>query len=92
MITPNFDKQAEKLLITPVRNWKISIKLQTSLVMMSQTSYWEWITYHFILKINHKQIVPEIQFSTEQYFCEVVPNAAVFIVVFQVHVDYFILN
>ena len=43
------------------------MKLQTSLVIMSQTSYWEWITYHFILRINHKQIVPEIQFSTVQY-------------------------
>ena len=68
---------------------KILMKLQTSLVMMSQTSYWEWITFHFILRRNHKQFVPEIQFSTVQYFCEVVPNAAVFIVVFQVHVNLF---
>ena len=46
------------------------------------------MTYHFILRINHKQVVPEIQKSTVQYFCEAVPNAAVFIVVFQLHVNY----
>ena len=45
---------------------------------MSHTSYWEWITYHFILRINHKPFVPEIQsYGTVLYFCKAVPNARV---------------
>ena len=33
-----------------------------------------------------------VKYSTVLYFCEAVPNAAVFIVVFQVYVNYFILK
>ena len=40
------------------------------------------------MRINHKPIVAEIQLSTVQYST----NAAVFIVVFQVYVNYFILK
>ena len=33
-----------------------------------------------------------VQFSTALYFCKAVPHAAVFIVIFQVYVNYFILK
>ena len=33
-----------------------------------------------------------VQYSTGLYFCEAVPNAAVFIVVFQVYANYLILK
>ena len=41
MKTPNFDKQAEKFLITPVKKRKKYQCKLTSLVMMSHTSYLE---------------------------------------------------
>ena len=33
-----------------------------------------------------------VQFNTAMYFCKAVPHAAVFIVAFQVYVNYFILK
>ena len=49
--------------------------------------------FHTIFfRINHESLVSEIQERTALYFCKAVPHAAVFIVVFQVYVNYFILK
>ena len=65
MKTPNFDKQAEKVFITPVKKLKninvIDMTGHGYVVLMPHTSFWERIRYHFILRIYHKPIVPEIQ-------------------------------
>ena len=62
MKTPNFDKQTEKFLITPVK------KLKKYQCVIDITSHDD--PYHFILRINHipfyfennhKPVVPEIQ-------------------------------
>ena len=60
MITPNSEKQAEKLLITPVRNWKSIDEIADITGHDVPNQLLRMNHNHFILRINHKQIVPEI--------------------------------
>ena len=61
METPNFDKQAEKFLVTQVKKLK---KINVIDITGHDVPY---LTYHFILRINHKPVAPEMQQSTVQY-------------------------
>ena len=90
MKTPNYDKQAEKFFITLVK------KLKKNINVIDITSH--DVPYQ-LLRVNHIPFYFENKSQTSctrnaisaaLYFCKVVPNAAVFIVVFQVYVYYFI--
>ena len=80
MKTLNFDKQAEKFLITPAKKLKnISVIDITGHDVLYQ-----------LLRMNH--IPFYFENKSQNNFCEAVPNAAVFIVVFQMHVNYLALK
>ena len=84
MKTPNFDKQAEKFLITLVKKLK-----NISVIDIIDHD----IPYQFENELQTNCTQNTVKYNTVQhYFCEAVPNAAVFIVVFQVYINYFILK
>ena len=70
MQTLNFDKQAEKFLTTPVKKLK-------NINVIDSTSH--DVPYQ-LLRMNH--IPFYFDNKSQPNFCEAVPNAAVFIVVF----------
>ena len=51
MKTPNFDKQAEKLLLTQVKKLK---KINVIDIIGHDVPY---LTCHFILRVNHKHTI-----------------------------------
>ena len=59
--------QLNSFLLLQLRNWKNINVIDITGHDVPHTNYLEWIIYHFILRINHKPIVPEIQYSTVRY-------------------------
>ena len=85
MKTPNFDKQAEKFFITTVKKLKnINVIDITCHDVPYQLLRMNHIPFYFDNKSQTN--------CTALYFYKAVPNANVFIVVFQVYVSYFILK
>ena len=87
MKTQNFDKQAQKFLITPVR------KLES----ISVIDITDHEVPHQLLRMSHIPLYFENKSQTNctrntVKYSKVVPNAAVFIVVFQVYANHFILK
>ena len=84
MKTPNFDKQVEKILITPVKKLKKKYQCQCCFNASYQLLRTNQVPFYFENKSQTNCTRNTVKYSTALYFCKAVPNAAVFTVVFQV--------